>query len=304
MEQQQRRKKKVLVICGGGIFGAIPAHLLGSLPPEYQTLEGVDLLCGCSVGGILAAAYATGRTFQESDTIFRGRVKDCFTKRLLAYVNPLTCPTYSNDAIDSVIHEIVGDLVMAGVRNVYPKLDLVIPALNITDDKYKVFDNIGHDDDLTPLAAIAGYTSAAPSYFSGRDYKGKCMVDGGLIEVAPLLTATTALRAKRGVKFSDMDVLMLGTGQDIDDKPITTKTYNGLTLLGMATDVVVPYSTLGNYTATCFWGEHMGYNSFVYYNPIKTNGKMDEVDQVPHLVKEVDKVADNFCEVYTKWLER
>lgn len=184
------------------------------------------MIAGCSIGGILAAAYAAGNSFKRVDDIFISRASDCFKKRFCAHINPLACPTYRNDSIDKVLKDIIGDRKLGEVREVFPQLDVIIPALNITDDSYKVFDNITGQDDDVSLTAIAGYTSAAPSYFSGRDFKGKCFVDGGMIEVAPLLTATTALKAKRFVHFRDMDVLMIGTGRDIDENPLTLERYN------------------------------------------------------------------------------
>lgn len=126
------------------------------------------------------------------DNIFQDRADECFKKRFMAKINPIANPTYDNDSIDSVLTDMIGYKTMGDIKSIYPKLDLIIPSLNITDDSYKVFDNITEQDKDVRLKDIAGYTSAAPSYYSGRDYNGKCMVDGGLIEVAPLLTATTA----------------------------------------------------------------------------------------------------------------
>lgn len=298
------KRYKVLVICGGGIFGAIPAHFLSMLPPEEQTLSKIDLLAGCSIGGILAASYATGKSFTTVDNMFQKQAPDCFKKRLMAVFNPVACPTYQNSSIDNVLDELIGDNLMGDVRNIYPDLDLIIPSLNITDDSYKVFDNITGQDDHIKLSTIAGITSAAPSYFSGRELDGKCYVDGGMIEVAPLLTATTALKGKRGVPFEDMDVLMLGTGRDIDEKPLTVSRYNGLTLLGMATDVIVPYVTLSNEMSTRYWGEHIGYGHFEYFNPCTVNGAMDDTSQIKDLVEKANKYEELFLASWYKWLNK
>ena len=97
-----------------------------------------------------------------------------------------------------------------------------------------------------PLKDVAGYTSAAPSYYAGREFEGNCVIDGGLIEVAPLLTATTEVKHQYGIPFMSMDVLMLGTGRDEIENPLTLKKYNLLDLLGMATKVLRPQATLGN----------------------------------------------------------
>lgn len=294
-------RKKVLVIVGGGIYGCVPAHFLSMLPVD-NTLAGVDCLSGCSIGGILAAAYAAGNSFQYVDEFFQKHAEDCFDKRLAACLNPLACPTYCSSGLNKMLKDLLGDRTMADTRKAFPDLDLFIPGLNITDDKYKVFDNITDLD--TKLTTVAAITSAAPSYFKGVEYENKCYIDGGLIEVAPLITATTALRGKRGIPFEDMDVLMLGTGRDVDEKPLNTKDYNDLSLLGLALKVIVPYTTLANELATVYWGNNMGFNSFEYFNPCIHNGKLDDVDQIPDMVKQCDRFRKDFLYTYNKWITR
>lgn len=298
------KRYKVLIIVGGGIFGAIPAHLLGMLPTDQQTLDGIDVLSGCSIGGILAAAYSVGQQFGLIDTTFQERADECFTKRFNAKINPLACPTYRNECLDKVLEDMIGDFVIGNVKNFYPNLSLIIPALDLTRDKYLVFDNIRGKRNKVKLKDIAGYTSAAPSYYSGREFEGNCIVDGGLIEVAPLLTATTMIKKYYKIPFCLMDVLMLGTGKDIDEKPLTLKAYNKLGLLGIATDVLVPYATLGNEMATRYWGANMGYGYFNYYNPIITNGKLDDTSLIPSLIKETDKYREDFLKTWNEWLSK
>lgn len=300
----QRPKKKVLIIVGGGAYGCIPAHFLGSLPDGQRNLNGVDCLAGCSIGGILASAYAIGCDFKYVDRFFVNNAEKCFTKRFMAKVNPLSCPTYTTKGIDEALESILGDSTLKDTRKVYPQLDLFIPALNITDDKYKVFDNISKADEDVPLRTISAITSAAPSYYAGREFRGSCYIDGGLIEVAPLITAATSLKGKRNVDFSDMDVLMIGTGRDIDEEPLTTEDYNDLCLLGIATKVIVPYTTLANELATVYWGNNMGFNSFTYWNPCKHNGQLDDVSQISEMLKQCDDHADQFRKVYMEWLHK
>lgn len=297
---RKRKAKKVLIIVGGGVYGCVPAHFLSMLAPSRQNLKRVDCLSGCSIGGILAAAYAAGYSFDYVDSFFQQNVDKCFTHRFMARVNPLACPTYSSDGLYEAIDSVLGGLTLGDTRKIYPKLDLFIPALNVTDDRYKVFDNI--DDVDVTLNTVAQATSAAPSYFQGVDIDGKCYIDGGLIEVAPLITAATALKGKRGIDFSDMDVLMLGTGKDTDDPAITTEDYNDLGLLGIATKVIVPYATLANELATVYWGNNMGFRSFRYFNPCVHNGQLDDVDQVPDMLSQCDKYRSDFRHTYDDWM--
>lgn len=293
-------RKKVLIIVGGGAYGCIPAHFLALLPKDLADLRRVDCLAGCSIGGILAVAYASGVSYEFVDNYFQLNAEKCFTKRFIANVNPLACPTYDNAPLDRMLKDLLHKKTMGDTRKVYPNLDVFVPGLNITDDKYKVFDNI--DDLDVRLTDVAAITSAAPSYYKGRKFNGKCYIDGGLIEVAPLLTAATGLKGKRGIPFEDMDVLMLGTGRDIDDKPLTYEAYNDLSLLGLATKVIVPYATLANELATVYWGKHMGFNSFEYFNPCVHNGQLDDVSQIPDMIAQCDVFDDDFIKAYEKWI--
>jgi len=297
-----KRALRVLVLEGGGIFGAISAHLLGTLPTTYQNLESVDVVAGCSVGGMLACAYAAGQSFGYIDTIFQQRAGECFTKRCMAKVNPLACPTYRNDTIDKVIEDMIGGTKIGDIKNIYPNLKIAVPALDITNDKFIVFNNMSHEYDDVPLKDVAGYTSCAPTYFAGRDYKGACIVDGGIIDVTGVLSAVTAIKEHNHIPFCNMSVLIMGAGDDVDDKPLTTKAYNDLGILGVATDVLVPYVTLSNKLFTRKLCEGLGLKYFNYFNPIKTNGKLDEVKQIPDLVSKADKYRDKFKDVWIEWL--
>lgn len=300
----KKRKTKVLVIVGGGIYGCVPAKFLSYIPEQEQNLDKIDAIAGCSIGGILAAAYATGLDFTSVNNLFTKHADKCFVKRTIAKINMLACPTYDTEEIDKVLDYILGDHTLGETREVYPNTDLIIPTLNITDDKYKVFDNIDHQDDDIKLKLLAGMTSAAPTYFEGREYKGKCYIDGGLIEVAPLITAVTALKAKRNIPFKNMDVLMIGTGKDITQKPITTDMYNDYTLAGMALNIIVPYVTLSNELASTFWGNNMGFNSFTYFNPCTNDGNLANVEAITDMHKQCEEHKEEFLKVWNQWLKK
>jgi hypothetical protein len=100
-----------------------------------------------------------------------------------------------------------------------------------------------------------------------------------------------------------MDVLMIGTGREQQDKPLTAKRYNDLSLLGLATEVIVPYVTLSNEMATRYWGSNIGYGSFTYYNPCTNNGVMDDTDQVPVVTEQAKEHEADFASVWNKWIE-
>jgi len=299
------KKSKILVISGGGIFGAIPARFLsfvGKQTPDcaIRDLDDVDCIAGASIGGILAAGYAAGNDFVTIDQVFQKRAKDCFKKTFTGTVNPLANHKYDNDSLDSVIKELIGDTTLGQVKKIYPSLEVVIACLNLTDDEYYIFDH--KRDAEVKLADIGSYTSAAPSYFGARNFRGKCVVDSGLIEVFPVMTAVTTYHKRTGVPFSDMDVMAIGVGQDISPKTLTLSRYDNLSLLGIATDVIVPYACLSNSMVVRLYGENIGLNSFRFWNPIHTNGELDDWKQIPALIKECDIYHDDFVKLWNSWL--
>ena len=297
-----KKKTKVLVLEGGGVFGAGIARFLSFV--DYADIRKIDCISGTSIGAILTLAYASGKSFQEVADEFEARVKDCFKKRLIARIWPLACPTYDSEALYSVIHDIIGDKTFGDIKKLYPNLNIFTNAMNVTHDRYKVFDNITSQDKNVRLCDAAAYSSAAPSYFAGRDYKGDCLVDGGLEDNCSVLTATTGLHDKLKIPYSDMDVLAIGTGREQDKDPSTVSRYNKYSLLEICMKIVVPYVTLSNQTFTEHVARNLGLNSFTYYNPIVRGTEMDDVNEVPKIKKQCDALKDNFLSFWNHWIKQ
>lgn len=297
-----RRRKKICLIAGGGIFGVLPIHFLSMLPVEHQTLFGVDVLGGCSVGALLACGIATGAQFSAIDAVFQDRVGECFTKRCIAKINPLACPTYRSDTIYKVLQDMMGDMKLKDVASIYPQLKLCCPALDVTADKYLIFSNMTHEYDDVMLRDVAAMSSAAPSYFDCVDFNGHAVIDGGLLDVDSCITTVTEVKKHMHIPFIDMDVLLLGTGFDVDSEPLTVPGYRKLGLLGIATDILRAYATRGNQLANQSFCEGLGFHSYTVWNPITVTGDLDEVKLVPKLVQEAEKYKDQFLETWYKWI--
>lgn len=295
------KRLKVLVVCGGGVFGALPAHFLSMLPPEEQTLKNIDVAAGCSIGGILTCAYAVGHTFADVDKCFQKRAKDCFKKRFAAKVNPLACPAYDSESLYEVIQDMIGNSLVRDVHKLFPQLSIVVPALNATTDQPIIFQNITHEFENVPLKEVAKCTSAAPSYFDCVPFNGDACIDGGILDVDGAITALTTVKELTGVPFMNMDVMILGTGQDVDKNPLTVKAYRKLNLLGIATDVLRAYATLGNKNMSKRHLRGLGCHCLNYFNPVIIDGELDDWKQVPVLVKEADKHKDEFLRWWEAW---
>lgn len=296
------KRLKVLVICGGGVFGAIPAHFLSMLPQEQQTLKDIDVIAGCSIGGILSCAYAVGHTFADVDKCFQQRAKDCFKKRWQAKINPLECPIYDSESLYEVIQDMIGNSLVRDIKKIFPQLTLVVPALNVTTDKPIFFQNITHEFEKLPLKEVAKMTSAAPSYFDCVEYNGEAVVDGGIIDVDGAMTALTTVKELTGTPFTAMDVMILGTGQDVDKNPLTVKAYRKLKLFpGMVLDVLRAYATLGNKQVSKIHLRGLGCHCLNYFNPVVIDGELDDWKQVPQLIKDTDKCREEFLRVWNAW---
>lgn len=296
------KRLKVLVICGGGVFGAIPAHFLSMLPQEQQTLKDIDVIAGCSIGGILSCAYAVGHTFADVDKCFQQRAKDCFKKRWQAKINPLECPIYDSESLYEVIQDMIGNSIMRDIHKIFPQLTLVVPALNVTTDKPIFFQNITHEFEKLPLKEVAKMTSAAPSYFDCVEYNGEAVVDGGLLDVDGAITALTTVKELTGTPFMMMDVMVMGTGQDVDKNPLTVKAYRKLKMFpGMVMDVLRAYATLGNKEVSKLHLRGLGCHCLNYFNPVVIDGALDDWKQVPQLIKDTDKCREEFLRTWNAW---
>ena len=297
---------KILVLEGGGVFGSGIARFLSFVGGRdgKKDLDGVDAIAGTSVGSILALSYCAGHSFKDVEKFFRANLKDCFKKRPIAKVLPMVTPMYDSDSLYSVLRKSMGYKTIGDIRDIYPNLDVFVNATNVTKDTYKVFDNIeGQDDDML-LADVAAYSSAAPSYFKGRDYNGDCLVDGGMISNCMVIDAAAGLHHKRGIPFSRMDILALGTGREKDNDPSTVKRYNNYTLLELCKKIIVPYVTLANQTFTTFTAENMGFHSFTYYNPIVRGTEMDNTNEVPEIIRQCEEHRYEFLDVWYRWLSQ
>lgn len=296
------KRLKVLCICGGGVFGAIPAHFLSMLPKEQQTLKDIDVVCGTSIGGILSCSYAVGHTFADVDKCFQQRAKDCFQKRWQAKVNPLACPVYDSESLYEVIQDMIGNSLMRDIHKIFPQLSIVVPALNATTDKPLIFQNITHEFEGVQLKEVAKCTSAAPSYFDCVEFKGDAIIDGGLLDVDGALTALTTVKELTGVPFAAMDVMILGTGQDVDKNPLTVKAYRKLLMFpGMVLQVLRAYATLGNKEMSKRHLRGLGCHVLNYFNPVIIDGELDDWKQVPQLIKDADKCREEFLRTWNAW---
>lgn len=126
-------------------------------------------------------------------------------------------------------------------------------------------------------------------------FKGKSiLLDGGVIENIPVITTYTTLRSELGIEAKDIDMFVIGTGDDYSCEPLTVDDMNNWTLLDWLFKFLIPYITESNELTSVYWGALFGFNSFCYYNPLKVTGSLDDPNILPELKKQCNEIVDDF----------
>ena len=130
------------------------------------------------------------------------------------------------------------------------------------------------------------------------------LIDGGVIENIPVITTYTALRSELGIEPSNIDMFIIGTGNDQELNDVTVKDIDKWSYLDWLTNFLVPYVTCSNELTSVYWGAQMGFNSFCYYNPIKVKGAMDNPKIIAKLDQDVEPYIDEFKEEIDQFLNK
>lgn len=189
---------------------------LDELIARYPNLfEEVDLITGTSIGGIFALALASGKMNPEDCTkLLLDNAEKIFPGSFFRNLFKWTGPKYSNEGLQSLMKKVFGECKLKDI----PK-NILIPSYHMRNTgmgtaQIAVVHNFTTSEGATSAFAnelardVAMQTSAAPTIFPEFNEH----VDGGVWANNPSLVAVThALQS--GVKFEDIVVLSLGTGQ-------------------------------------------------------------------------------------------
>lgn len=218
---------KVLALDGGGYRGLYTAIVLREIEQHNGSLaEHFDLLCGTSVGALIALGLAAGRSAEEAVAFFEERGPEIFPRgpwyaRLTRGIRQLGIGTkYRSKALEKALLDWLGDHTMADANSY-----LCIPALNFTTWRPTVLKtdhapSLTRDSDVL-MREIARATSAAPFYFPAASIAGHpdLFLDGGLWANNPsLIGLIEACRffAGPGKPYSAVHILSVGT---VDQTP-------------------------------------------------------------------------------------
>jgi len=197
--------KTLLSIDGGGIFGVGVASWLSKFHPAWKP----DYVAGTSVGSIIAALIAVGKSYKVISNMFQGDlVKRIFTKPNFPFNLLPTGYTYDNKEAKKVFQEVFGDWKLKDC-----KIPLIIVAWNYEKRQPKVFTHKHNQEYFIRDAVLASIS--APTYFpiaEIKDEKGvvEQLGDGGVCANDPSMAAYAAMR-EDGLHNPDIRILSIGT---------------------------------------------------------------------------------------------
>lgn len=165
-----RRPRLGLALSGGGARGL--AHI-GVLKVLEQAGITADLVVGTSMGGVIAAAYASGMTVAE---IEREALESSRPRRLVRLIDPApsTGGLIGGQRIQEYFERLVGRRTFADMR-----LPLAMVAVDLNTRREVVLRE-------GPVAEALRATTAVPGVFAPLEKDGMRLVDGGVLNNLPV----------------------------------------------------------------------------------------------------------------------
>ncbi len=213
---------QILSLSGGGVRGLYSAKVLADLEhqladehnePDYWIGCHFDLICGTSIGGIIALALASGmtaRSIYEAIEENRSKIFPPHKSGLSKLIKQMRKSLYTADPLRQVLAEIYGDKTIGDL-----KTRAFVPAVNFTKGGVQIFKTPHHvnfkNDWKVSLVDAALTTSAAPTYFPIHKMDGSWYVDGGLAANSPALMAIHESTYFLNRDLSNLRMMQVGT---------------------------------------------------------------------------------------------
>lgn len=214
---------QILSLSGGGIRGLYSIQVLAALEeslaeqakdPNYWIGQHFDLICGTSIGGILALGLASGKTARELLAILDEKRMQIFPPKTfssrLKKLNILAGTLYKEEPLQEVLESVFDEMLVGEL-----KTRVIVPSVCFTTGKVQVFKTphleAYQKDHLLKVSDIARATSAAPTYFPIFRLKTKWYVDGGLAANSPSLMAFHETVNLMKIPREDIRLMHIGT---------------------------------------------------------------------------------------------
>lgn len=178
----------VLALSGGGYRGLYTATVLAELEQSlgHPIANSFDLICGTSVGGILALGLAKEIPATNLKLMFEDEGKTIFgnrslLRRLFGY---WLCAKHNNIGLRTVLTKYFSETTLGELKH-----RVFVPAVNYATGRGQFFKTPHHQsfemDHRMRLVDVALATAAAPVYFPLSKHQRGIFADGGLVGNSP-----------------------------------------------------------------------------------------------------------------------
>lgn len=205
---------RIFSFCGGGSKGYGSNRFMQKFIQEWGIPQAdfwkyADVMCGTSIGAILASGYSFGKTQNEMEEVFTTYAKRIFTIRTAAdvasgshnasqdsnrptlfqkagmfatndsfYQSAYEDSNYGSNILQQVLVDNFGTNTLANL-----KTPVVIPAFEEDTSKYVVFSNYNDPSyfigNTAKIVDVCRASSAAPVYLPAHNFNGHYYSDGG-----------------------------------------------------------------------------------------------------------------------------
>jgi patatin-like phospholipase/acyl hydrolase len=162
-------RRGILTLDGGGVRGIITLHALRAMEGVLgrNCFDALDGFAGTSIGAIIAAALAAGRTVEELIALYRERRHEIFSRSLLSYVMGPLATRYRKGPIHQILRDYLGDVTLAELGK-----DIFITATDTVRSETTYFTAFTQPDGTRegfyrelPLRYAVEASLSAPTYF-------------------------------------------------------------------------------------------------------------------------------------------
>lgn len=238
------RTLRILEIDGGGERGYLSTAFLKKFVQQWgidpaDIWKNFDVICGTSVGGIMALSLASGQTLDEITPFFTDQGPFIFSLGTSTGLPPifspdpsirpsaaqkvalilLNIPFYSSSG--NVADEYGHGLLYKTVRDNFGtntlqnlKTNVIIPAYEQDTQTYRLFSNLNYPEFIGQnelISNVALATGAAPVYLPPLQMNGHTYIDGGVYQNNPASFGYTLAKMIKP-RANRYCVLSIGTG--------------------------------------------------------------------------------------------
>lgn len=214
MDSITRQPFHILALSGGGIRGLHTARVLEMIESQTRSplAQRFDLICGTSIGGILALALALERPASVLRALLENEGSKVFARpwsRRLPFA--LWRAKHDVAPLRAELTKIFGTATLGDLLH-----PVVIPAVDASAGVAVMFKTPHHPnlkvDHELRIVDVALATAAAPTYFPVfRAADARLFVDGGLVANAPGLCGLHEAEVFFDKEAKDVEILGVGT---------------------------------------------------------------------------------------------